>query len=148
MPQGQSDTLDSYEKLGFIEQQPGTTIFRECTINVAADHGQLAAGDGSQIGGQGEKSVLAGDSSAVAMDDSAASSGTRSQNTAAVNRSYRKRWRRSAAAMILSVVAVVVAAVTTVALILGWTDAAIGGYAIAVAALLLSGFSPLISSGD
>lgn len=139
--------MDAYEKLGFVEQQPGTTIFRECTFNVAADHGQLAAGDGSQVGGPGGKNVLASNSSAAAMDDSAASSGDKSQNTATAGRGYRERWRRSSAAAILAIVAVIVAVVTTVALVMGWTDAAIGGYAIAVAALLLSGFSPLVSNG-
>lgn len=144
MPSVQADTLDTFEKQGLVEQQPGTTVFRNCTFNIATEHGQLAAGDASQVGGQGGSNALAAGSSSAAMHESAASSGPGSM---AVVSSYRERWRHSTPAKALAAISLIVAVATTIALITGWMDVGIAGYAISVAALLLSAISPLVSSG-
>jgi len=140
-----SDSLDAYERLGLVREDPQRPLaFNGCNVYLASEGGQQAIGERSQIGGTAG-SIVAQDESVAASGGSAAASG---EGAAAFvgNAAYRERWQRSKAAILLAIAAAVVALAAIAAVIAGDATLEVAGFGIAAAALVASGLTPLLPS--
>lgn len=142
----QSDSLDSYERVGLVEQSlTESNAYNNCTFNSVEGPGQLAAGERAQVGG-GSGSVTSQDHSPVATGGSAAAQGDGAQANV-VRAPYPERWRNSKTAVLFAILAVAIAIGATVALLRGMTTIDVAGYIVAVVGLVASGVTPFLPDG-